>query len=410
VPVRVRATGARVPTAGASGKGKTPRLVAKPGMDFALGDDERLIQQTVRELARGKIAGRAAKLDKSGAFPAESMQDLAALGMLGSTIPEQYGGVPVSKVAFNLLLEEIAWACASTSVTAAVHSSVASSPIVAWGSDAVKQRFLPKLATGEWVGCFALTEPGAGSDVAALATTARKEGDHYVLNGSKVFITNGNHAGSAIVAAKTDPAAGHKGISLFAVETSWKGFSKDGAEHKLGLCASDTARLSFTDLHVPEDNLLGQPGDGFKQLMATLNGSRISIGAQGVGIAQRAFDEALAYSKERRQFGKPIAANQAIQWKLADMDVRIEAARLLYLKAAAALDAGKLTPEMGSRAKLFASETATWATIQAVQIHGGNGYTTDYAVERLMRDAKVTEIYEGTSEVQRMLIAKAALA
>jgi alkylation response protein AidB-like acyl-CoA dehydrogenase len=378
-------------------------------VDFALSDDEALIQKTVRELARGPIAERAARLDKSGEFPAESMRDLAQLGMLGPTIPETFGGSPITKVAYNLMLEEIAWACASTSVTAAVHSSVAATPIVNWGSPDVQQRFLPKLATGEWIGCFALTEPSAGSDVAALATTAVKQGDHYVLDGSKVFITNGNHAGSAIVAAKTDPAAGHKGISLFAVETSWKGFGKDGHEDKLGLRSSDTARLSFTGLEVPKDNLLGKPGDGFKQLMQTLNGSRISIGAQGVGIAQRAFDEALAYSKERKQFGKPIAANQAIQWKLADMDVRIEAARLLYLKAAAAQDAGKLTPEMGSRAKVFASETATWATIQAVQVHGGNGYTTDYAVERLMRDAKVTEIYEGTSEVQRMIIAKAAL-
>jgi alkylation response protein AidB-like acyl-CoA dehydrogenase len=379
-------------------------------VDFSLSDDEALIQKTVRELARGRIAGRAARLDREGGFPSESMRDLAALGMLGPTVPEKFGGTPISKVAYNLMLEEIAWACASTSVTAAVHSSVAATPIVEWGSPDVQERFLPKLASGEWIGCFALTEPGAGSDVASLSTAAVRQGDHYVLNGSKVFITNGNHAGSAIVAAKTDPAAGHKGISLFAVEASWKGFGKDGHEDKLGLRGSDTARLSFTDLEVPRDNLLGKPGDGFRQLMATLNGSRISIGAQAVGIAARAFDEALAYSKERRQFGKPISANQAIQWKLADMDVRIEAARLLYLKAARALDHGRLTPEMGSRAKLFASETATWAAIQAVQVHGGNGYTTDYAVERLMRDAKVTEIYEGTSEVQRMVISRAALA
>jgi alkylation response protein AidB-like acyl-CoA dehydrogenase len=291
----------------------------------------------------------------------------------------------------------------------AVHTSVAASPILNWGSDGVTQRFLPKLASGEWIGCFALTEPGAGSDVAGLETTAEKRGDHYVLNGQKVFITNGNHAGSAIVAAKTDKSAGHRGISLFAVEASTKGFQKDGHEEKLGLCASDTARLSFVDMEVPAENLLGKPGDGFKQLMQTLNGSRISIAAQAVGIAQRAFDEALEYAQQRKQFGKPIAANQAIQWKLADMDVKIEASRLLYLKAAAALDRGELTPEMGSRCKLLASETATWVTREAVQVHGGNGYTTDYPVERLMRDAKVTEIYEGTSEIQRMVIAKQIL-
>jgi alkylation response protein AidB-like acyl-CoA dehydrogenase len=376
---------------------------------FALGDEEALIQKTVRALARGAIAERAPGLDRTSTFPHESLRDLAELGMLGPTIPAEYGGVPISKVAYNLMLEELAWACASTSVTVAVHSSVAATPIVQWGSPEVRSRFLPKLASGEWIGCFALTEPGAGSDVASLATTAVRQGDEYVLNGSKVFITNGNHAGSAIVAAKTDPKAGHKGISLFAVEGGWKGFGKDGHEEKLGLCGSDTARLSFTDLHVPAGNLLGKPGDGFRQLMQTLNGSRISIGAQAVGIAQRAFDEATAYAKERVQFGKPIAAHQAIQWKLADMDVRIEAARLLYLKAAAEQDAGRLTPEMGSRAKLFASETAMWVANQAVQVHGGNGYTMDYVVERLMRDAKVTEIYEGTSEVQRMVISKQLL-
>ena len=378
-------------------------------MDFRLSDEEELIQKTVREFARGAVASRAEHLDRSGEFPHESLQELAALGMLGPTIPEQYGGTPISKVAYNLLLEELAWACASTSVTVAVHTSVAASPIVQFGSDAVKQEFLPKLASGEWLGCFALTEPGAGSDVAALATTAVKDGDEYVLNGDKVFITNGNHAGSAIVAAKTDMDAGHRGISLFAVDCSTPGFNKDGHEHKMGLNGSDTARISFRDLRVPAENLLGNEGDGFKQLMATLNGSRLSIGAQAVGIAQRAFDESKAYAQERHQFGRPIATNQAIQWKLADMDTRIEAARLLYLKGAAAQDAGTLTPEMGSRAKLFASETATWAAIEAVQIHGGNGYTKDYPVERVMRDAKITEIYEGTSEVQRIVIANQLL-
>jgi alkylation response protein AidB-like acyl-CoA dehydrogenase len=379
-------------------------------VQFALGDEEALIQKTVRELARGSVKERAARLDREGLFPHDSLRDLAQLGMLGPTIPAEFGGSPISKVAYNLMLEELAWACASTSVTVAVHSSVAATPIVRWGSPEVKERFLPRLASGEWLGCFALTEPSAGSDVASLATTAVREGDDYVLNGSKVFITNGSHAGSAIVAAKTDPKAGHKGISLFAVEAGSKGFGKDGHEEKLGLCGSDTARLSFTDLRVPAGNLLGRPGDGFKQLMETLNGSRISIAAQAVGIAQRAFDEATAYAKERVQFGKPIAANQAIQWKLADMDVRIEAARLLYLKAAAEQDAGRLTPEMGSRAKLFASEAATWVAREAVQVHGGNGYTMDYVVERLMRDAKVTEIYEGTSEIQRLVIARQLLA
>ncbi len=378
-------------------------------MDFRLTDEEQLIQKTVREFARSTVASRAEALDKQGGFPTETLADLAALGMLGCTIPEEFGGSPVSKVAYNLLLEELAWACASTSVTVAVHTSVAASPIVHWGSDSVKQQFLPKLASGEWIGCFALTEPGAGSDVAGLATTAVRDGDDYIINGDKVFITNGNHAGSAIVAAKTDAKAGHRGITLFAVDTSTPGYNKDGAEEKLGLHGSDTARISFSDMRIPAENRLGAEGDGFKQLMQTLNGSRISIGAQAVGIAQRAFQEATAYAKERKQFGKPIAANQAIQWKLADMDTRIEAARLLYLKAAAEQDAGRLTPEMGSRAKLFASETATWATIEAVQIHGGNGYTTDYPVERLMRDAKITEIYEGTSEIQRLVIAKQLL-
>ncbi|MFO1533351.1 MAG: acyl-CoA dehydrogenase family protein [Thermoplasmatota archaeon] len=379
-------------------------------MDFALSDDEELIRRTMREFARGAVRERATRLDKAGTFPHESLRELAALGMMGPGIPERFGGAPVSKVAYNLMLEELAWACASTSVTLAVHTSVAALPIVQWGSEAVQERFLPRLASGEWLGCFALTEPGAGSDVAAIATTAVREGDEYVLDGTKVFITNGNHAASAVVAAKTEPAAGKRGISLFAVETSWQGFGRDGHEGKLGLCASDTARLSFTGLRVPAENLLGRPGDGFRQLMQTLNASRLGISAQAVGIAQRAFDESRAYAQERRQFGRPIAANQAIQWILADMDVRIEASRLLYLKAAAALDAGTMTPELASRAKLLASETAVWAAIKAVQVHGGNGYTTDYPVERLMRDAKVTEIYEGTSEIQRLLIARHALA
>ena len=375
-------------------------------MDFGLSDEERLIQQTVREFARTKVADRAEALDKRGGFPTESLQDLAGLGMLGPTIPEEHGGTPVSKVAYHLMLEELAWACASTSVTWAVHTSVAASPIVNWATDAVKERFLPKLASGEWIGCFALTEPGAGSDVASLATTAVRHGDDYVINGSKVFITNGNHAGSAIVAAKTDPSAGHRGLSLFAVETDTPGFGKDGAEEKLGLHGSDTARISFTDMHVPAENLLGGEGDGFKQLMQTLNGSRIGIAAQAIGIARRAFDEAKSYAKERVQFGVPIAQHQAIQFKLADMDTRIEAARLLMLKAAAAYDDGKLTPEMSSRAKLAASETATWAAIEGVQIHGGNGYTREYPVEKLMRDAKLLQIYEGTSQIQRMVIAR----
>ncbi len=378
-------------------------------MDFRLSDQDELIRKTVREFARGVVADRAEHLDRTGAFPHETLKELAALGMMGPTIPEQYQGTLISKVAYNLLLEELAWACASTSVTVAVHTSVAASPIVNWATEETKEHFLPRLASGEWLGCFALTEPGAGSDVAGLQTTAVRDGDEYVINGSKVFITNGNHAGSAIVAAKTDPSAGHRGLSLFAVDTSTPGFGKDGAEEKLGLHGSDTARISFTDMRVPATQLLGGEGDGFKQLMHTLNGSRISIGAQAVGIAQRAFDESRSYAQERHQFGKPIGANQAIQWKLADMDTRIEAARLLYLRAAAEQDAGTLTPEMGSRAKLFASETATWATIEAVQIHGGNGYTTDYPVERLMRDAKVTEIYEGTSEVQRLVIANQLL-
>lgn len=378
-------------------------------MDFALSDEEQLIQKTVREFARTRVAGRAERLDKEGGFPQETLDDLAGLGMLGPTIPEEHGGTPISKVAYNLLLEELAWACASTSVTVAVHTSVAATPIVQWGSPATKERFLPKLASGEWIGCFALTEPGAGSDVAAIQTTAVRDGDAYILNGSKVFITNGNHAGSAIVAAKTDPVAGHKGISLFAVEADSAGFGRDGAEEKMGLHGSDTARISLTDVRVPTEHLLGKPGDGFRQLMHTLNGSRISIAAQATGIAQRALDEARAYALERHQFGRPIASNQAIQWKLADMDVAIEASRLLYLKAATAQDAGTLRPEMGSRAKLFASETATRVAIEAVQVHGGNGYTSDYPVERLMRDAKVTEIYEGTSEVQRLVIARSLL-
>ncbi|MHB8633435.1 MAG: acyl-CoA dehydrogenase family protein [Thermoplasmatota archaeon] len=377
-------------------------------MDFAVSDEERLIRQTARDLARGPMRDRARAIDADGRFPAESLAEVAALGMLGPNIPAAYGGTPISKVAYCLLLEELAWACASTAVTVAVHTSVAATPIVRYGSPAVKERFLPHLANGSWLGCFAVTEPGAGSDVSGITTTALRDGDDYVLNGSKLFTTNGNHAHSAVVAARTDPD-GRRGLSLFAVETSWDGFHQDGHEEKLGLRGSDTARLSFTDLRVPAENLLGTPGSGFAQLMSILNESRIGISAQAVGIAQRAFDEARSYAMERVQFGRPIASNQAIQWKLADMDVRIEASRLMTLVAAAALDEGTFTPAMGSRCKVLASETAQWVTREAVQVHGGNGYIADYPVARLMRDAKATEIYEGTSEIQRRIIARQLL-
>lgn len=376
-------------------------------MDLTLTKEQELIRDTIRAFAVQHVEPHAAEWDRTGTTPVSTIKALGPLGFLGALIPPEYGGAGLDKTSYLLGLEELAYADPGFSVGAAVHSSVAATPIVWYGSDEQKRRFLPRLASGEAFGAFAITEPSAGSDVNSIATTAVRDGDAYVLNGSKQFITNGSHADLVIVAAKTDPRGDHRGMSLFVVEANHPGFERGGHEEKLGLRSSDTARVSFRDLRVPVANRLGPEGEGFPQLMRILNSSRLGIAAQSLGMARRAMDESIKYAKERVQFGVPLAKHQAIQFWIADMATRIDAARLLTYKAAADEDRGELRPETASMAKLFASRLATWATVKAVQIHGGNGYIKDYTVERLMRDAPITEIYEGTSEVQHLIIGRA---
>lgn len=378
-------------------------------MDLDLTPEQRLVRDTVRGYARNTLEKRGREMDRRHEFPAKALQELRALGLMGALVPTEYGGAALDKVSYCLALEELAWADASTCVTVAVHTSVATHPVMWFGSDHLKRTYLPKLAAGELFGCFAVTEPQSGSDIAGIATTSRREGDHYVLRGEKTFITNASHADFAIVAAKTAPEKGHRGVSLFAVETAWKGVSAGEPEQKMGLRASDTGSLAFRDVRVPKANLIGAENDGFRMLMRVLNSSRVGIGAQATGIAQRALDEALWYAKDRHAFGVPIGAFQGLQWMLADVAVGIEAARLLTFNAATHEDQGTLGPAEASVCKVFASELATRAANAAVQVFGGSGYVTDYPVERLLRDARVTEIYEGTSEIQRMIVARSVL-
>ncbi len=378
-------------------------------MDLELTKEQQLIRDTIREYSKKEVGPRAEETDRESKFPQEQFDGLGPLGFLGALIPEAYGGSGIDKVSYLLGLEELAYGCASTSVTVAVHSSVAATPIVWFGTDDQKERFLPKLASGDTIGAFAVTEAEAGSDVAGIRTSAERDGDDWVLNGSKVFCTNGSKAGQLIVSAKTDPDADdpHHALSLFVVDADAEGFQVGGVEHKMGLRGSDTARLAFQDLRLDGDRLLGKPGEGFRQLMTVLNSSRLAIAAQANGITRRALDESVAYATERKQFGVPIGKHQSIAFRIADMATRLDAARLMTLKTAADEGRGELKPEEASMAKVLASGTCVWATNQCVQIHGGNGYIKDYVAERLMRDAKITEIYEGTNEIQRTIIGRA---
>ena len=374
-------------------------------MDFELSEEQLLIQEMVREFAATEVAPIAAEIDRDHRFPEELIPKLAKLSLLGVPYPEEVGGAGADNVSYAIVLEELARVCGSTPVIVSGHTSLGTWPIFEFGSPAQKEKYLNKLTTGAMLGAFALTEPGAGTDAAAGRTTAVLDGDEYVLNGSKIFITNGGYAGIYIVTAMTDPAAGTRGISAFIVEKDAPGFTVGEKEHKMGIKASSTTPLYFSDCRVPKDALLGQEGKGFKIAMAALDGGRIGIGAQALGIAQGALDASLAYAKERVQFGKPIAALQAIQWMIADMATEIDAARLLVYRAAWNKDHGLPYGTAAAMAKLFASEAATRVADRAIQIHGGYGYTESYPVERAYRDAKITELYEGTSEVQRMVIA-----
>jgi butyryl-CoA dehydrogenase len=359
----------------------------------------------VRRFADEEVQPRAREIDESGEFPREFYDQAGELGLAGVSVPEEYGGAGMDYVSYCLVIEEISRACATSGVILSVNNSLVCDPILEFGTEEQKREFLTPLAAGEKLGCFALTEPGAGSDAAALRTRAVRDGDEYVLNGNKVFITNGTDADIAIVFATVDPERRHKAITAFLVPVDTPGFSRGGHEYKLGVNASGTTELAFEDMRLPVSQRLGEEGEGFKVAMNTLDGGRIGIAAQAVGIAQGAFEEGLAYAQEREQFGRPIAAFQAIQFYLADMATEIDAARLMTWKAAWAKRNLKRCTLEAAQAKLYAAEMAQRVTSKALQIHGGYGYTKEYNVERYFRDARITEIYEGTSEIHKLVIA-----
>ena len=375
-------------------------------MDFKLSKEHEMLRKMYREFAENEVKPLAAELDEEERFPKETIPKLAKLGMLGIPFPKKYGGAGGDNLAYAICVEEIAKTCGTTSVIICAHTSLCSYPIYAYGTEEQKMKYLPDLLNGRKLGAFGLTEPGAGTDASGQQTTAVLEGDHYVLNGVKCFITNATEAETFVVFAMTDKSKGNHGISAFIVEKDFPGFSIGKHEKKMGIRGSATSDLIFEDCIVPKENLLGQEGKGFKIAMGTLDGGRVGVAAQALGIGEGAIDEAIAYTKERVQFGKRISQFQNTQFQLADMKARADAAQLLVYRAACAKDEGD--PKCGfysSMAKLFAAEMASDVTRRAVQLFGGYGYTREYPVERMMRDAKITEIYEGTSEVQRMVIA-----
>ncbi len=378
-------------------------------MEFKLNEDQELMRAMFQEFAEGAIKPLAAELDEQERFPEELIPQMGEIGLFGIPIPEDYGGVGAGNFEYVLAVEEISKCCASTGVTVSAHTSLCCWPILAFGTEEQKEKYLPPLATGEKLGAFGLTEPSAGTDAAGQRTIAEDKGDYWLLNGSKIFITNGEVADTYVVFAMTDRSKGNRGISAFIVEKGWDGFSFGSHEKKMGIRGSSTCELVFTDVKVPKENLLGELNKGFKIAMATLDGGRIGIAAQALGIAEGALEAATEYVKGREQFGKPLSAFQNTQFKLAEMKTRVEAARYLVYAAACAKDAGEPYSDKAAMAKLFASEAARDVTCQAVQLYGGYGFTRDYPVERMMRDAKITEIYEGTSEVQKMVISAALL-
>jgi alkylation response protein AidB-like acyl-CoA dehydrogenase len=374
-------------------------------MAYQLTEEQRMIQAMVREFAREVVLPTAAERDKTKEFPRDNLTQMAELGLMGMNAPPEYNGAGADTVSYSLALQEIAYACASTAVIMSVHNSVACGPIYLFGSEYLKETYLKPLAAGEKIGSFALTEPGAGSDPSSQKAKAVKEGDHYVINGTKMFITTGKNSDLTVVTAYTDKEIRHRGISAFVVEKGTPGFSVGKEEEKMGLRASDTVELIFEDCRVPEENLLGQEGDGFMIAMASLDGGRIGIASQSVGLGQACLDAAVGYAKERVQFNKPISQFQGIRWMIADMATRLEAARLMTFNAAAMRDRAENYTAAASMAKVFSSEMANHLAYQALQIHGGYGYIKEYPVERYYRDARVFTIYEGTSEIQRKVIA-----
>ncbi|KON86080.1 acyl-CoA dehydrogenase [Sporosarcina globispora] len=375
-------------------------------MNFQLSEEHEMIRKMVRDFAKNEVAPTAAERDEEERFDREIFDKMAELGLTGIPWPEEYGGIGSDYLAYCIAVEELSRVCASTGVTLSAHTSLAGWPIFKFGSEEQKHKYLKPMAQGEKIGAYGLTEPGSGSDAGGMRTTARLEGDHYVLNGSKIFITNGGIADIYVVFALTDPASKHKGTTAFIVEAGFEGFSVGKKEKKLGIRSSPTTEIIFEECKVPVENVLGSVGEGFKIAMMTLDGGRNGIAAQAVGIAQGALDASVEYAKERHQFGKPIAAQQGIGFKLADMATSIEASRLLTYQAAWLESEGLPYGKESAMSKLLAGDTAMKVTTDAVQIFGGYGYTKDYPVERFMRDAKITQIYEGTQEIQRLVISR----
>ena len=375
-------------------------------MRFQLTEEERMIQKTARDFARKELGPVAAENSEKGIFPEEIFKKLGELGFMGMTVPEEYGGVNLGNFCLVLALEEISRACASTSVTLSVHNSLTNWVILNYGSEELRKRYLPSLASGEVLGAYAVSEPEAGSDIAAMRLSAVRKGDEYILNGTKIFITTGDKAGVVIVFGRTDLQDRKRGLSAFVVEPSFPGFSVGKVEKKMGLNASTTVELVFEDCRVPAGNILDKEGVGMQIALDGLDGGRIGIASQAVGIAQAALDEAVIFTRERKQFGKRIIDFQSTRWKIADMAMHLEAARLLVYRAARLRDAGEPCSKEAAMAKLFATSNANRIAYDAMQMHGGVGYTREFRIERLFRDVRATEIYEGTSDIQRIVISR----
>ncbi|MDD2576753.1 MAG: acyl-CoA dehydrogenase [Bacteroidales bacterium] len=374
-------------------------------MDFNISKQEELFLQMIREFTENEIKPIAAEIDEQERFPVETVEKMGKLGIMGIPIPVEYGGQGSTNQIYSMAVEEISRVCGTTGVVVSAHTSLCADPIMNFGTEEQKQKYLPKLASGEWVGAFGLTEPNAGTDAALQQTTAEDAGDKWILNGSKIFITNAEYAHVYVIIAMTDKSQGTKGISAFIVEKGTPGFTIGKKEKKLGIRGSSTCELIFENCEIPKENLLGKLGKGFSLAMKTLDGGRIGIAAQALGLAQGAMDETIKYTKERKQFGKAISKFQNTQFQLADMETKVQASRLFVRNAAFKKDQKLPYSVDAAMAKLYASETAMEVTTKAIQFHGGYGYTREYPVERMFRDAKITEIYEGTSEVQRMVIA-----
>jgi butyryl-CoA dehydrogenase len=371
---------------------------------FPLSPEEELAVDTARDFAQAEVAPLAAKIDREHHFPRELIQPMADLGLMGVFVPSEFGGAGLSNVAYALIIEELSAACASTGIIVSAHSSLCVSPIIEYGNEAQKAEFLPRLASGKALGCFCLSEPSSGSDAASISCTYRREGDEFVINGTKNWITNGPEADVAILFATSDTSKGNKGISAFVHDLNLPGVSRGKKEDKLGIRGSPTSSIHYDNVRIPASSLLHDENRGFIVAMTTLNGGRIGVAAQAIGIARSAFDDAMSYAKERKAFGKRICEHQSIQNYFADMVCRIDSSRYLMIDAARRKDIGKNYARHSAMAKLFASETAMECAVKGIQIHGGYGFVTDYPAERHLRDAKITEIYEGTSEIQRVVI------